>query len=87
MMKVCDDFDMCDRDENSNNNKFIVSDGNHYYDIESGTQYKPDEQTNITNNLLNPPNGCFKKTIYYLKNPYFFCINLWKSITTCFCYL
>ena len=88
MMKVCDDFDMCDRDENNNyNSRFIVSDGTNYYDIETGTQYKPDEQTNISNNLLTPPQSFFQKTIYYLKNLDFFCVNLWKTITTCSCYL
>ena len=86
-MKVCDDFDMCDHYEINNHGKFIVSYGNNLYDIESGNEYKEDEQINIANNLLNPPNGCFQKTIYYLKHPDFFCINLWKTITTCFCYL
>ena len=87
MMKVCDDFDMCDHDDNNNKHTFIVSDGNNYYDIETGKQYTPEQQTNVSDNLLTPPNNCFQKIIYYLKNPNFFCINLWKSITTCCCYL
>ena len=46
MMKVCDDFDMCDHDENSNHNRFIVSDGSDYYDLETGTSI------NQTNKLI-----------------------------------
>lgn len=82
MMEVCDDFDMCDQD-NTNKGKYIVSDGNNYYDIETGRQYYPEEHTNVADNLLNPPTNCFKKTIYYLKNPSIFFTNLWKSIITC----
>lgn len=83
MMKVCDDFDMCDQEDNTNKGKFIVSDGNDYYDLETGKQYYPEEQTNVADNLLNPPTNCFQKTIYYLKNPSIFFTNLWKSLITC----